>query len=287
MMKKTKIATVWVLTVILLIFVRVPLLSAQSMGGIAVSPKRIVFENRKRSQEVFLFNNSAKPATYRVTIRNLRLHENGEIEEITSPGPGERFADHMIRYSPRQITIPPGGSQTVRFLVRKPKDLPPGEYRSHIFFQSLPPKDAGTDIETLDLKEREIALRLIPRYAVSIPVIVRQGALSAKVKISDLGIESVSSSNKQSLMAIHLNRFGDRSVYGDLKVYFQPSGSKKGFEIGTGKGIGVLSPLKTKKVRVPLFPKGRKIKDGKIHVLYRAKEEQGGQLLAKASLNLP
>ena len=39
----------------------------------------------------------------------------------------------MIRYAPRRVTVPPGGSQQIRILLRRPRDLEPGEYRSHLW----------------------------------------------------------------------------------------------------------------------------------------------------------
>ena len=109
------------------------------------------------------------------------MTENGSLEEADEAKPGEQFADKLIRYSPRQITLEPGRTQTVRLLVRKPRDLAPGEYRSHLLFQSVPPADFGTSVEAEGVEEGTISVQMIPTFAISIPIIIRHGDVSAGV----------------------------------------------------------------------------------------------------------
>ena len=56
---------------------------------------------------------------------------------MTEAAPGEHFADGMLSWSPRQITLQPGTAQVVRLMVRKPEGLAEGEYRSHLDFMDL------------------------------------------------------------------------------------------------------------------------------------------------------
>src|SRR5689334_12319130 len=85
-------------------------------------PTRIVFEKNQRAAQLELINQGKTPETYRLSLVNRRMSETGEFAPADAPEPGERFADAMVRFSPRQVTIAPGSSQTVRMLLRKPEN---------------------------------------------------------------------------------------------------------------------------------------------------------------------
>lgn len=260
---------------------------AQEPGGLTVSPTRIVFEGRQRSAEVTLVNTTSTPATYRVLFKNMRMLEDGSYKDIDTTQSGELFADQLILYSPRQVYLEPGVSQIVRLLLRKPPDLPVGEYRSHLLFQALP-SEAGTDVEKPDLKEGEIQIKISTVYGVTIPVIVRQGELSATVSISDLSLESPEIPSKATVLFLRLNRSGNRTVSGEVKVTFK---SEKGGDeqvVGLAHGIAVLSPYLTRVVKLPLkVPEGVVLQNGRLHIVYRARPEEGGAVLAEADLRVP
>jgi hypothetical protein len=110
-------------------------------GDLLVAPTRVVLEGRQRTAEVTLVNTGSATATYRISFVNLRMNEQGGTTEIeaSSARPGEQFAEPLVRYSPRQVTLEPQVAQTVRMQLRLPSDLPPGEYRSHLLFRAIPP----------------------------------------------------------------------------------------------------------------------------------------------------
>jgi P pilus assembly chaperone PapD len=122
-------------------------LSWPAQAELMLHPTRIVFDKNQRAAQVELINNGSKPASYRISLVNRRMTDAGQFEPADTPGEGEHFADGMLRYSPRQVTLQPGTAQTVRIMLRKPADLAEGEYRSHLLFDKLPEPDAGTSIE--------------------------------------------------------------------------------------------------------------------------------------------
>src|SRR5690606_15907462 len=171
-------------------------------------PTRIVLEQDRRAAQVELINNGDESATYRIRLVNRRMSESGEMLEIDTPQPGERFADSLLRYSPRQVTLPPGASQTIRMMADLPEQLATGEYRSHLQFDRLPPPSGASSIETaLTLGDRQIGVRLTPLIGASIPVIVRHGETSATVKLSALKLELHQESGLPLLM-MELHRSG-------------------------------------------------------------------------------
>ena len=115
-------------------------LGCYAMGQLMVSPTRVVFEGSDRSKQINLVNNGAETARYRISLVRRNMNADGKIVAVDENEPG-MYADEMVRFSPRQVTLAPGQSQTVRLMLRKKSGTADGEYRSHMLFQSLP--DAG------------------------------------------------------------------------------------------------------------------------------------------------
>jgi len=267
------------------ILLNIPSLS-QGFGGISISPKRIIFEGRSRIAEVILMNRGIKKTTYRVYFNNMRMEKNGTYTVIEELGQGDRFADNLIRYSPRQVTIPPGGSQIIRLMVRKPKGLESGEYRSHLFFESIPSKEAGIDLETENL-EKGVSVKIIARYAISIPIIIRHGKLDAHLTISDLEFTSSKTEEEKPRFSLTLNRHGKRSVYGSVIVNFQ-SVTGSSVEMGRVNGVAVFTPNESRLLDITLYPpEGINIKNGTLHVIFKEKSKNGNDIFAEEKLFIP
>ncbi len=256
----------------------VPAVLAQN---VSVAPTRVVFEGRIRSAQVALINQGTAPVTYRISFTQRRMTEDGGFEEITTPGPADAFADPLIRYSPRQVTLEPGVGQTVRLLLRKPAGLEPGEYRSHLLLRAVPPEDAGTSIESIG--DQEVGVNLKPIYGALIPVIVRHGDLSAGVTLSDLAFEA----DEKPTVSFRFERSGGRSVYGDVTVSWIPAGSGSETVVQLVKGIAVYTPNPSRTVRLALHPPdGVDLRDGRLKVTFAERPEAGGAVQAEAEIPL-
>lgn len=265
---------------------------AQSVGDLMVAPTRMVFDDatpdgaRQKSAEINLINRGDKDATYRVSFINMTMKEDGTYEEITKPTDKwkERFAEEMIKYSPRQVTLKPGEVQKVRLMLRKPADCQ-GEYRSHMLFRALPPKDVGTDVENLKLETGQLAVRLIPIFGISIPVIVRCGKISGQAEIAEASIQAAPNNAEKKSdqeLVIKLNRSGDASVYGDIIATTNAGG--KDVVISELRGVSVLTPYNSRTVTSPIvIPQGVTV-SGPIRVLYRKTSEEGGAALAERTI---
>jgi hypothetical protein len=134
----------------------------------------------------------------------------------------------LVRYSPRQVTLEPNVSQTIRLQVRKPENLTEGEYRSHLLFRAVPPEGAipGNVVEADDKKPTGYSIRLTPIYGVSIPVIVRHGQASLRVGLSDLSVEPSEKANEPPILKLNIRREGNQSVYGNSPLR-EASGSSE------------------------------------------------------------
>jgi P pilus assembly chaperone PapD len=254
-----------------------------AMADLMLHPTRLVFEKNQRAAQVDLINNGTESATYRISLVNRRMTESGDFAVITEPGPGDQFADAMLVFSPRQVTLAPGTTQTVRVMVRRPASLAPGEYRSHLHFEKLPEPGAPASADAQGQQGIGITLNVL--VGASIPVIVREGDTSATAALSNLALQRVP--DGRQLLAMQIERSGNRSVYGDLAVSFAPSGGAE-VEVARIGGIALYTPNAMRRAALVLAPpKGTALAHGTLHVTYRERPDAGGKLLAEASLVLP
>lgn len=256
-------------------------------ADLTLYPTRIVLEQNQRAAQVELMNNSSTAETYRITLVNRRMSETGEFISLDTPGPGDQFADAFLRYSPKQVTVPPGGSQTVRLLVRKPADLAPGEYRSHLEFNRVADTTSASSIEQArNPDDKTIGVSITALVGASIPVIIRHRDTQASVTLSDMALVPASA-NAGPALDFQLNRSGTRSVYGDLTVTFAPRAGKP-VELAKANALAVYTPNPLRRVRMALqVPAGTALSGGTLSLSYHERAEAGGKLMTQASLSLP
>ena len=267
----------------LLLVLALPPLPA--LAELMLNPNRVVLAKNQRAAQVELINNSAEPTTYRISVVNRRMTETGEFVSVTEAGPDDRFADAMISYSPRQVTLQPGSTQVVRLMIRKPDGLAEGEYRSHLHFEQIPEAGAQPNsIETGAKGPQRIGVVIKTLIGASIPVIVRHGTCDAKVTLTALALQP-GEQGKAPLLAFRIERTGNSSVYGDLSATFTPRGGPAKV-VGKAGGVAVYAPNPLRRAMLPLGP-GTRLAGGELRLTYRERPEAGAAVLAEAVLALP
>lgn len=226
----------------------------EAAQALRITLKRVVFEGSKRAEVITIINSTDKPETYRLGWRHYRMTANTSLEALPegAPLPADiRPSANMVRFAPRRFTIPPKSSQQVRMMLRMPKDLPDGEYRSHFWVRpEINPDDVELEV-TEDQKKAGakggVTLKMLA--GVTMPVIVRKGALEATASFAN-----VTASESTGFVAINFSilRQGTRSIYGDID-YICNAGSGNEFKLRTSKGIAVYTELGQRnfKVRIP------------------------------------
>ena len=267
--------------------VAVALTSPPALADLALFPTRIVLEKNQRAAQVELMNSSTAPETYRINLVNRRMSEMGDFIALEAPGPGDQFADPLLRYSPKQVTVQPGSSQTVRILLRKPADLAPGEYRSHLQFDRVADVSGTSSVEqAVNAGASGIGVVITALVGASIPVIVRQGETQASATLSDLALLPAAGDAGPAL-TFQINRSGNRSLYGDLSVSFTPKGGQP-VDLAKAGGLAVYVPNALRRARMVLqVPPGTALAGGALNLRYRERAEAGGKLMAEGNLTLP
>lgn len=257
----------------------------QGPGDLLVAPTRIVFEGRRRTAEITLVNTGSATATYRISLIRLRMDENGGTRPIETAGsPDERFADGLVRYSPRQITLEPRSTQTVRMQLRKPAELETGEYRSHLLFRAVP-TEAASPQEAAEAPSGPMSIQLKAVYGVSIPVIVRHGETTMAMTLDQALLVPASGTDPQ-ILRVRMNRSGTESSFGDFTVTFTPTGGPPRV-VGVVRGVAVYTPNTVRTVGIPLHPPaGTTLAQGLLQVQY-ARQDKGLARIAETALAIP
>lgn len=245
-------------------------------------PTRVVMSGRVRSAQLELVNRSVVPQTFRISLVDRRMTESGEIVAVSDEGEDPRSARPLLVYTPRQILLPPGQTQVVRLSLRKPADLPDGEYRSHLQFDRLATVEA-TDPADLEpaVAGGQVAVALQTLVGASIPVIVRHGVTLATARIDRLQWQS-SAETAVATLQFDLQREGTQSIYGDVIVGWQRPGQSL-TELARLNGIAVYVPNTLRRVRLELPPFSlESAAEGELRVQFRERPEAGGKLLVDA-----
>ena len=257
---------------------------AHAGSKIVIAPTRIVFAKGERTASVNVANQGDRSATLRVLLVNKRMLETGLIVDVDELQEDELPAKPMIRYSPRQVVIPAGGSQIVRLLLRRPNGgPPPGEYRSHMVFRAVPDTPPASGAEGLD---PTISVKAVAILETAIPVIFREGELSATVQFAPSVTRLQLAPGATPTLTVRLDRTGERSVYGDLEVnHIARDGSVH--QLAFMGGLAVYYPTPSRLINVGLrVPDGLRLNSGEIHVSYRESDEQIGAVQSQMTLSL-
>ena len=252
-----------------------------------VAPTRVVLTPEARSTELVLVNKGTETAAFRIAIENRRMREDGSLEDAPTPQAGEQFADDKLRYSPRQLVLEPGARQVVRVMATAPGDLEPGEYRSHLRLMSAPVSAGTTQIAGEANTDNSLSIELVAIRSITIPVILRVGALDAEVTMDSAALGIDAPDQLPNTVVVRLTRSGTRSTYGD--VSFTVDGEKA--PAWLVRGVAIYTPNTTRDVIVPLPPEVRaKLTGKRVRIDYTSTDAgdpaNAGKLLASLTAAL-
>lgn len=250
-----------------------------AQANLLISPTRLAFSERDRTASVTLINSGNKTQTYRLEWINqiataeggYQLLKDGELNGFPS-------AAEFLRVSPRQVTLRPNERQTVKVMVRRPRDLADGEYRSHLQFTALPPQEQESDNSQMSIK-----LNLLLSY--NIPVMVRQGDIDANVAIEQVTLLPQLSANNAATIAVRLNHEGKHSTTGRLRAFWSKQGGNREYPVGVLNGLNVYPDTKQRDAKI-VWPDFDVSGSGFLKVIYEGEGEFKNRILAEKTIPL-
>ncbi len=260
------------------------------MGDVNIYPKRIVIDDRRRLGTLGLYNRSTSPGDYDITLADRLMTPAGQLldlDAVTDPElrARSRSAAGMLRWSPRRAALGGSEAQTVHVMARIAPDTAPGEYRSHFMILSVPPEGEGLSIDQAAgaAPADGIGVRIVPRFGISIPVIVRVGPTTLNVGIA--GLAMIDGPQGRSLR-LQLTREGTRSAFGDIAVTVP--GTKT--TVAEVMGVGVYTEVNGREVILPLNPKADPrsyARGSRLTVTFTDDDAEPGKVLTRQELTVP
>lgn len=241
-----------------------------AQGNLLITPIRLVFEGNKQKENLNLANIGKDTAIYSISFVQKNMKEDGSFVNIDKADSGQMFAEPYLRIFPRKVTLAPRESQVIVLQYRRKPDMVAGEYRSRLYFRSeknykpLGMGNAERDSTTLKVQ-------LIPIFGISIPIIIRTGAVNVSAALSDLKLDIQQNTIQNLKLTIH--RTGNISLYGDIIIQYVPTQGKP-YQIGIAAGVGVYTEINKRYMVVKLKnTSGKPLKNGKLKVQYISKGE--------------
>jgi len=254
-------------------------------AGILVFPTKIVINERQRSFELTLKNNGTARGLYRLELVDFVKDKNGAMKELPKGEQSSNSAQKMIRISPRRSVIDNGSVQNIRLVVRKPKDLSDGEYRSHLKV-TLAENNVDSYGRPPSKKNNGSAFGVLvkPRINVVLPILLLEGETFFEVKLDN---PKLVFEDQHAYLNLTLLRSGNKTAVGNLKVmHVSPSGSETILKFHTG--LAVYHPYPSNNVKIDLkVPDSVDLLSGKLIISYLDRDnEDGDVVLAKTELQL-
>lgn len=253
--------------------VHVSVVHGQTPEELSITPTRLIFtDGAKGTETLTLRNRGIDTLYYELYITNYRMSDTGTFEELSEPDSGQMFADGFVRFSPSELVIAPNGEGTIKVTCAR-GDRAVGEYRSHLVIRlarrgrRIPGPDDDDD----------------PGYGVAVPILVRQGALTAGVSVSYLNVDlvPVAQGRTQAVASARLERSGNASTYGDVSIWYVKNGGSPVL-VGSARGIALYTPNRLRFLHIPLqLPEGLALQAGVLRLEYRDRTGPDGALLAQ------
>lgn len=249
-------------------------------ANVMISPIYIIFSDRDRSAEVTLFNTSSTSNVYRLAWTYKRQKEDGSYTNLVGPLDAAHDPATFMRFSPRQVMLPPGAKQKIRIQLQKPADLPDGEYRMHLELQRLPNMDSVKSTQ-----EKDIQMHLNVFLGISMPVIVRQGVYDARTEIVDARFVTrkvtEGGSGKPELM-VKVTRTGKHGTYGRLRAFWQHDGQEEQVGALNNFSIYAENPDRIGYVQLSLDS----IPSGALRIVYEGDGPQRGKIYTEQTIRI-
>lgn len=195
-------------------------LVAVQAHAVFISPVTITIRENQSATRITVNNRSDKPRVVNLSWERRTMTKDGKPLKLEDgeTHPGYKPADPYIRFSPRQFTLQPYSYQKIRLIVMRPKDMEPGEYRSHLLLQERPVptnKDGAMVAANGEPVKQAFGGEVRLQVNKATPVYVLQGETDLK-----LALESAALSTMEGKPSVKFRVVNDstRTTYAKIEV---------------------------------------------------------------------
>lgn len=246
--------------------------SFECLASILITPTRVVFDERDRTQEVIIVNTSQEQKTYALSWVEMEQNISGGYN-ILSTAQSENFAtaSKHIRFSPRRLTLQPGENQRVKLSLRRSSDMNKPEYRSHLKFTLIPNSVLEESQEKEQVEGVSVKLNLFLNY--TIPVLIKRGDIPSNVSISNVQLLKDSYNRDLTGIKFALGREAGVSVIGDITISFKSANSNVYKDIGFNNNVSIYHELDRRLVNIPFEEIIGGGQTGELKISFKGKSE--------------
>lgn len=251
--------------------------SSAATKSLLLTPIRAVFTDRQRSVDIRVSNTGEEPITYVISLVTMRKDKNGQLREVETETEEEKFVKSMVRFSPRRATIEPGTRQVVKLMVRKPQDLPPGEYQTRLSFSPQADSPQKTSSEAALTADKKSSFNIDFLVQSTIPVIIQNGDIAPEVTPLAFSLQQ-QTKNLEGLAAdVKFSRTGKGSAFGNVRIDFIPAKNPKDVrKIGYAEGMTIYAPESEQSLTIPLNGVSRQeLASGSVRVSFQPSTGSG------------
>ena len=215
---------------------------------LGITPTLVTFEDGERFEHVTLINNTDETKTYAMSWRFFKMNEEGAPYRPIDESQTEFDVSEAVFFTPRRVTIPPQRAQKIKLALRRPKEIPPGDYHAHLQFSPVT-EEGGSSSEDSASGEQRASAGVSINVGYSIPVIVRVGSVDQGI---DIGQMTLKRNDKGILIAtVPLTRKeGPYGAMAHMYLYSVVDGKEE--RVGEVSNANIFPEVLKRKIDVPL-----------------------------------
>lgn len=254
---------------------------AYAQAKLQLYPTGVTLTEGKNSAEFSVINAGTATGRYRIELADMMMPEEGALQKVEEGVTLEHSLVPYARITPRSVEVPPSQSQKFRLLLRLPRDLADGEYRTHAHILMT-----STDVEAESEPSAEgFGVKLQPRFRVSVPVVYLKGETWFRSTLDHLELQPTEP-GRPPVLGMHFTNEGNRSARGRLVVTLERNGDRH--ELYRLNGFTIYRETNSRSHAAPLkLPNGMELQTGDVlSVTYTETEADDGELITQKTLQL-
>ena len=225
-----------------------------------VSPHRVSMSPKQRVQILNVSNHSDIARRYDLKVIDQIMLEDGTTKIVKN---AKYSAKPILRFVPKRFTLQPGERQVIRIMARRGKNLPDGDYHSHLLFKEVPLRNQEADsLMSGAAKSGQVAFEIKAVYGVAVPIVVQKGKIESSININSA--ELIKNDDGKYTILLDTTRTGNAEASGFLSAKHIVAG-KEAVDIIPKQWFRMYREVDhmKKTIRV-ILPKDYKLEGGKI-----------------------
>lgn len=226
-------------------------------------PKRVVFKEGKRYQEVYLANTRKDTVRYTISIEQMK--ENEDFQIMNKPEPNHNSIYNNFRFFPNQVVLGPNESKVLKMQIVNEEELVPVESRYYLYLRA---KSENRPLGDVDVQKntKTAPYKDIPISDITIPVIVKSKKGEVQVSLFNSTMEI---NENGAVLKCMLRSRGNIAAYGDIVVEYTEVNSGYSHIVGKVNDLEVSVPNIVRHIQIELYKiEGIDLKKGFLQATY-------------------